>query len=87
MSSPPNELYTAFSLVGFVLCAIPFYWHFKGMWIYPTRFEYLILRIYGPSLEHGHLFVYVLGRSRMPVTRHQFDRMEQEHYQQGSNIL
>ena len=26
----PNELFTAFSFIGFVLCAIPFYWHFKG---------------------------------------------------------
>ncbi|KAF8468719.1 STE3-like pheromone receptor [Russula ochroleuca] len=26
----PNELYTTFSFVGSVLCAIPFYWHFKA---------------------------------------------------------
>jgi hypothetical protein len=30
MHLPPNELYSAFSFFGFVLCAIPFYWHFKG---------------------------------------------------------
>jgi hypothetical protein len=30
MYPPPNELYSAFSFLGFVLCAIPFYWHFKG---------------------------------------------------------
>jgi hypothetical protein len=30
MHPPPNELYSAFSFFGFVLCAIPFYWHFKG---------------------------------------------------------
>src|SRR6266576_1228542 len=30
MPLPPNELYSAFSFIGFMLCAIPFYWHFKG---------------------------------------------------------
>ncbi|KAI0274469.1 pheromone A receptor-domain-containing protein [Russula aff. rugulosa BPL654] len=30
MHLPPNELYSAFSFIGFVLCAIPFYWHFKA---------------------------------------------------------
>jgi hypothetical protein len=34
MSPPPNELYTVFSFIGFVLCAIPFYWHLEGMLIY-----------------------------------------------------
>jgi hypothetical protein len=28
--SPPNEVYTAFSFIGFVLCAIPLYWHLEG---------------------------------------------------------
>ena len=30
MHLPPNELYSVFSFIGFVLSAIPFYWHFKG---------------------------------------------------------
>ena len=30
MHLPPNELYSAFSFIGFVLSTIPFYWHFKG---------------------------------------------------------
>jgi len=30
MGVPPNKLYTAFSFVGFVMCAIPFYWHLEG---------------------------------------------------------
>ncbi|KAI0298958.1 GPCR fungal pheromone mating factor [Multifurca ochricompacta] len=30
MGAPPNELYTAFSFIGFVLCAIPFYWHLEA---------------------------------------------------------
>jgi len=29
-STPPNELYTVFSFIGFVLCAIPFYWHLEA---------------------------------------------------------
>ncbi|KAH9976617.1 GPCR fungal pheromone mating factor [Lactifluus volemus] len=27
---PPNELFTAFSFVGFLMCVIPFYWHFQA---------------------------------------------------------
>ena len=30
MHLPSNELYSAFSFIGFVLSVIPFYWHFKG---------------------------------------------------------
>ncbi|KAI0274468.1 pheromone A receptor-domain-containing protein [Russula aff. rugulosa BPL654] len=30
MHLPPNELYSTFSFIGFVLSAIPFYWHFKA---------------------------------------------------------
>lgn len=30
MHIPPNELYSAFSFIGFVFCTIPLYWHFKG---------------------------------------------------------
>ncbi|KAH9976850.1 pheromone A receptor-domain-containing protein [Lactifluus volemus] len=30
MSLPPNEVFTAFSFVGFLMCAIPFYWHFQA---------------------------------------------------------
>ena len=30
MPPPPNEVYTAFSFIGFVFCAIPFYWHLEG---------------------------------------------------------
>jgi len=30
MPAPPNGVYTAFSFIGFVLCAIPFYWHLEA---------------------------------------------------------
>jgi len=27
---PPNQVYSAFSFIGFVMCAIPFYWHLEA---------------------------------------------------------
>ncbi|KAI0271185.1 pheromone A receptor-domain-containing protein [Russula aff. rugulosa BPL654] len=30
MPPPPNEVYTVFSFIGFVLCAIPLYWHLEA---------------------------------------------------------
>lgn len=32
MPDAPNALYTVFSFLGFVMCAIPFYWHLEGTW-------------------------------------------------------
>ena len=32
MAAYPNEIYTAFSFIGFLMCAIPFYWHLEGTW-------------------------------------------------------
>jgi hypothetical protein len=28
----PNQIYTVFSFIGFVLCATPLYWHLQGTW-------------------------------------------------------
>ena len=85
--SYPNQIYTVFSFTGFVLCTIPFYWHFKGTWIYSRSFENPVLTLYAPSSEYGHLLVHDLGGSRMPDAMHQLDRMEREHDQQGSSLL
>jgi pheromone a factor receptor len=52
MSPPPNELYTAFSFIGFVLCAIPFYWHLQGTWN-SSRDSSIILRMHGPAWNTG----------------------------------
>jgi len=30
MADAPNSVYTVFSFIGFVLCAIPFYWHLEA---------------------------------------------------------
>ena len=88
MSPPPNELYTAFSFIGFVFCAIPFYWHLEGGWKHWafTWLEYSS-KIGRHSLEYGHLLVYDLDRSRMLVAIHQLHRMERERDQQGSGLL
>jgi hypothetical protein len=32
MTAYPNEIYSAFSFIGFLMCAIPFYWHLEGTW-------------------------------------------------------
>jgi hypothetical protein len=32
MTDAPNAVYTVFSFIGFVMCAIPFYWHLEGTW-------------------------------------------------------
>ena len=81
-----NELYTAFSFIGFVMCAIPLYWHLEG-----TE-EFALLgsphtEIAWHSLEYRHLLVHVLDWSWMPDTMHQLDRMEQKYGQQGSDLV
>ncbi len=86
MPVPPNGVYTAFSFIGFVLCAIPFYWHLEGKSIYSHDWG-THLKIVRRSLEYGHLPVHDLGRPWMPVAKHQCDRMEQEYDQQGSCLL
>ncbi|THH15868.1 hypothetical protein EW146_g4686 [Bondarzewia mesenterica] len=29
MGAPPNEVFSAFAFIGFVMCSIPFYWHLE----------------------------------------------------------
>ncbi|KAH9985325.1 pheromone A receptor-domain-containing protein [Russula vinacea] len=36
----PNQIYTAFSFIGFVLCAIPFYWHLQVLHYVRASLEY-----------------------------------------------
>jgi hypothetical protein len=88
MSPPPNEVYTAFSFIGFVLCAIPLYWHLKGnVELKYTRGWSIHSKIARCSFECGHLLIHDLDRSWMSLAMHQLDRMEQEHDQQGSGLL
>jgi hypothetical protein len=76
MPSPPNELYTAFSFIGFVFCTIPFYWHLEGIVKAFSLLEHLS-KIGRHSLEYRRLLVHDLGRSWMLVAMHQLHRMEQ----------
>ena len=39
MAPVPNQVYTAFSFVGFILCAVPFYWHLEGT----SKFRYMFI--------------------------------------------
>jgi hypothetical protein len=68
MSPPPNEVYTAFSFIGFVFCAIPFYWHLEGTWKYSHDLR--TPKNVRLSLEYGHLLVHGLGRAWMPIAMH-----------------
>jgi hypothetical protein len=85
MSPPPNEVFSAFSFIGFVFCAIPFYWHLEGMWNYSHDLS--TPKNARLSLEYGHLLVHDLGRAWMSNTMHQLDRVEQEYDQQDSCLL
>jgi pheromone a factor receptor len=52
MPPPPNGVYTAFSFIGFVFCAIPFYWHLEGTWKY-LIIGAPILSLYGIAWNTG----------------------------------
>jgi pheromone a factor receptor len=53
MPPPPNGVYTAFSFVGFVLCAIPFYWHLEGTPESQYSHDSVLLRMYGSAWNTG----------------------------------
>jgi len=87
MAPVPNQVYTAFSFLGFVLCAVPFYWHLEGT----SNFR-CMLRARDPgtlprSLEHRHMYVHGLDRSGLFVPMRQLDRLEQKHHRPGTGLL
>lgn len=43
MAVPPNELFSALSFIGFVMCTIPFYWHLEGMRRYFLRWAHILM--------------------------------------------
>ena len=86
MPPPPNELYTTFSFIGFVLCAIPFYWHLEGKWKH-SRNWHISLMTGRHSLEYWHMLVHDLDWPWVLDAIHQLHRMEQKHDQQGSSLL
>jgi len=80
MGAPSNEVYSAFSFIGFVMCAIPLYWHLEGMWRYFRCWGTHTENVWH-SLEYGNLLVYGLDWHRVPFRKHQLDRVEQKHDQ------
>ena len=83
---PPNEVFSAFSFIGFVMCAIPFYWHLEGTRRYCRRWS-TRSEDKRHSLEYGHLLVHVLDWPWMPNRMHQLDCVEQEHSSEGCSLL
>ena len=64
MGPPPNEVYNTFSFIGFLMCAIPFYWHMEGVWSFSGgRNIWSENALY--SLEYRHLFINGLGWCRV----------------------
>src|SRR5260370_7442380 len=53
MPPPPNGVYTAFSFIGFVLCAIPFYWHLEGTQESRYSHDSVLLKMYGSAWNTG----------------------------------
>jgi hypothetical protein len=82
----PNELYTAFSFIGFVMCAIPFYWHLEGTCDY-SRGGGSWSNNAPRSLEYRHMLVHGLDRRWLSNAVCQLDRLEQQHDKQGPGLL
>ena len=87
MAPVPNQVYTAFSFVGFILCAVPFYWHLEGT----SKFRYMFitrdLRTLPYSMEHRHLHVHGLDGYWVFDPVRQLDRLERKHHQPGTGLL
>jgi hypothetical protein len=73
--SPSNQVYSAFSFIGFTLCAIPFYWHLEGTQRYFRRSS-RHSKDKRHSLEYGHLLVYGMDWHWMSDGIRQLGRME-----------
>jgi hypothetical protein len=83
----PNQLFSAFSFIGFLLCAIPLYWHLEGE---PFPDLPLVIILDTPlklSLECWHFFVHSLGWPRLFESFHQLGRLEQHSVKRSSNLV
>ena len=56
-----NQIFSAFAFIGFILCAIPFYWHLEGKVYSLTPTVTILIRATGLSLERWYLLVHGLG--------------------------
>ena len=59
----PNEVFSAFSFLGFVLSFIPLYWHLEGTSNFRCMIRAWDLRALPCSLEHRDLHVHDMDRS------------------------
>lgn len=75
MPAPPNEVFSAFAFIGFLISAIPFYWHFEGTRTYFRRCSTHSEDI-RHSWEYRHLLVYGLDWHWMPDRIHQLGCVE-----------
>jgi hypothetical protein len=84
--APPNALFSTFSFIGFLFCAIPLYWHLEGK-LHPTRavlsvsHELTVLALAASplpssSVECRHFLVYGLGWPGLFECFHQLGRLE-----------
>jgi len=77
MGPPSNEVYTAFSFIGFLMCVVPFYWHLEGTWEhFPGSCTGSKHTLTSHSLEYRNLPVHGLDRSWVSCSGHQLDCME-----------
>jgi hypothetical protein len=83
----PNQLFTAFSFIGFLLCAIPLYWHLEGELFARLPFVTIIDPLSGSSLECWHFLVHCLGWLGLFESFYQLDRLEQHSVKRGSSLV
>ena len=87
MAPVPNQVYTAFSFIGFIMCVIPFYWHLEGTSSFRCILGARDLRTLPCSMEYRDLSVHVLDWPWLLDPVRQLDRLEREHHQPGTSLL
>lgn len=84
--SYPNEIFSAFSFIGFLLSVIPLYWHLEGIFssdaLHSVRFSSCL-----SSLECGHHLVHGLGWPWLFESVHQFRHLEPQHGKCGPSLV
>jgi len=85
LMAPPNALFSTFSFIGFLFCAIPLYWHLKGK-LRPTRAVLSVFHkidrtcpsrfSFSSSVKCRHFLVYCLVCPWLFERFHQLGRLE-----------
>jgi len=76
--SYPNEVYTLFAFIGFLLVTIPFPWHLEGTDMFGLVDKSKIDQINEFSLEHWDLSLHGLDWISLPQSVYQFYHLEWE---------